>query len=205
MTPNPYRSTFFLTSVNRLSQLPDDVNLEVAFAGRSNAGKSSAINVICDIKGLCKTSKTPGRTQMINYFQIHEKDSRHYLVDLPGYGYAKVPLKIKQHWQKLLHQYLTHRASLKGVVIIMDIRRPMTEYDVIMMNWCREVSMPTHVLLTKMDKLKYGAAKNTLLTTQKVLDREYPDFSCQLFSATKKYGVDKIRSKLNEWYGFESV
>ena len=196
---NNYRNTQYFLSVNELNQLPDDNINEVAFAGRSNAGKSSAINVICDIKNLCRTSKTPGRTQMINYFQIDERDSRNFLVDLPGYGYAKVPLEIKHHWQNLLQEYLTSRESLQGVVIIMDVRRPMTEYDQIMMDWCRDANMPTHVLLTKMDKLKQGAAKNVLLKFKHTLKKDYPQCSAQLFSALKKQGLEEARQVLDGW------
>ncbi|MFK5984963.1 MAG: ribosome biogenesis GTP-binding protein YihA/YsxC [Pseudomonadota bacterium] len=196
---NNYRSSQFFLSVNNLAQLPDDNICEVAFAGRSNAGKSSAINVICDIKNLCRTSKTPGRTQMINYFQIDERDSRNYLVDLPGYGYAKVPLEVKHHWQSLLQEYLSTRESLQGVVIIMDVRRPMTEYDQIMMDWCKAAKMPTHVLLTKKDKLNAGAAKNILLKFKQMLKKDYPNCSAQLFSALKKQGADEVRDVLDGW------
>ena len=197
---NQYRNTEYFLSVNKLTQLPDDNIKEVAFAGRSNAGKSSAINVICDIKNLCRTSKTPGRTQMINYFQIDERDSRNFLVDLPGYGYAKVPLDVKHHWQNLLQQYLVSRESLQGVVIIMDIRRPMTEYDQIMMDWCRAAKMPTHVLLTKMDKLKQGAAKNVLLKFKQSIKKDYPQCTTQLFSALKKQGLEQAREILDGWF-----
>ncbi len=198
---NPYRSAEFLLSVNNWSQLPNDTAIEVAFAGRSNAGKSSAINTIANIKNLCRTSKTPGRTQMINYFSI---DPQHHLVDLPGYGYAKVPLKIKQHWQTLLERYLIERASLKGVMMIMDVRRPLTQYDTLMLQWCRKANMPAHILLTKSDKFKHGAAKNELLKVQRTLQAEYPDTSAQLFSSLKKTGVGEAREKLNEWFNLTS-
>ncbi len=198
---NPYRSAEFLLSVNNWSQLPHDNAIEVAFAGRSNAGKSSAINTIANIKNLCRTSKTPGRTQMINYFSI---DPQHHLVDLPGYGYAKVPLKIKQHWQTLLERYLIERASLKGVMMIMDVRRPLTQYDTLMLQWCRKANMPAHILLTKSDKFKHGAAKNELLKVQRTLQAEYPDTSAQLFSSLKKTGVGEAREKLNEWFNLTS-
>jgi GTP-binding protein len=198
---NPYRSAEFLLSVNNWSQLPNDNAIEVAFAGRSNAGKSSAINTISNIKNLCRTSKTPGRTQMINYFSI---DPQHHLVDLPGYGYAKVPLKIKQHWQTLLERYLIERASLKGVMMIMDVRRPLTQYDTLMLQWCRKANMSAHILLTKSDKFKRGAAKNELLKVQRILQAEYPDTSAQLFSSLKKTGVDEAREKLNDWFNLTS-
>lgn len=198
--PNHYRSAEFLLSVNNWSQLPDDNAIEVAFAGRSNAGKSSAINTISDIKSLCRTSKTPGRTQMINYFSI--APTRH-LVDLPGYGYAKVPLSVKQHWQILLERYLIERSSLKGVMMIMDVRRPLTEYDCLMLQWCQKAGMPAHILLTKADKFKRGAAQNILLNVQRTLKTDYPGTTVQLFSALKKTGVDEAREVLNNWFHLE--
>ncbi len=197
LNSNPYNKAKFLLSVNTLSQLPSDDAIEVAFAGRSNAGKSSAINTISNIKSLCRTSKTPGRTQMINYFSI---DAQHHLVDLPGYGYAKVPLKVKQHWQNLLQNYLLKRSSLRGVIIIMDVRRPLTDYDVQMLQWCRNSEMSTHILLTKADKLKKGAAKNTLFKVQGTLNTDYPGMTVQLFSSLKKTGVDEVKEVLNRWF-----
>jgi len=214
MSKNLFRDCTFYTSVNQLSQLPEDDMIEVAFAGRSNAGKSSAINVISDIKNLCRTSKTPGRTQMINYFQLTKKQdesdsedthAQRFLVDLPGYGYAKVPLKVKQHWQNLLERYLSERQSLRGVIVIMDIRHPLTEHDRVMLDWCRGANMPTHVLLTKMDKLNFGAAKSSLLKVQKTLKEQYPQASIQLFSALKKTGVDEARDILLNWLDFEAI
>jgi GTP-binding protein len=197
---NNYRNSQFFLSVNELTQLPDDDINEIAFAGRSNAGKSSAINVICDIKNLCRTSKTPGRTQMINYFKTDDQDNDNYLVDLPGYGYAKVSLDVKHHWQQLLQEYLTSRESLRGVVIIMDIRRPFTEYDNIMLEWSKAANMPTHILLTKMDKFKRGAAKNTLLKVKRDLQQNYQDCTVQLFSALKKQGAEEAREVLDNWF-----
>ncbi len=197
LNSNPYNKAKFLLSVNTLSQLPSDDAIEVAFAGRSNAGKSSAINTISNIKSLCRTSKTPGRTQMINYFSI---DAQHHLVDLPGYGYAKVPLKVKQHWQNLLQNYLLKRSSLRGVIIIMDVRRALTDYDIQMLQWCRNSEMSTHILLTKADKLKKGAAKNTLFKVQGTLNTDYPGTTVQLFSSLKKTGVDEVKEVLNHWF-----
>ena len=200
--PNHYRCAEFLLSVNKWSQLPHDEAIEVAFAGRSNAGKSSAINTITDIKSLCRTSKTPGRTQMINYFSI---DPSRHLVDLPGYGYAKVPLKVKQHWQNLLERYLLDRSSLRGVMIIMDVRRPLTEYDCLMLQWCQKADMSAHILLTKADKFKRGAAQNVLLKVQQTLKSDYPGTSVQLFSALKKTGVEEAREKLNHWFELDDL
>ncbi|MCU7938375.1 MAG: ribosome biogenesis GTP-binding protein YihA/YsxC [gamma proteobacterium symbiont of Bathyaustriella thionipta] len=199
--PNHYRSAEFLLSVNNWSQLPQDDAIEVAFAGRSNAGKSSAINTISDIKSLCRTSKTPGRTQMINYFSI---DPERHLVDLPGYGYAKVPIKVKQHWQVLLERYLIERSSLRGVMMIMDVRRPLTEYDCLMLQWCQKADMSAHILLTKADKFKRGAAQNILLKVRRTLNTEYPGTSVQLFSALHKTGVDEAREVLDNWFALES-
>lgn len=195
--PNPYRNAEFLLSVNKWSQLPSDDAIEVAFAGRSNAGKSSAINTITDINSLCRTSKTPGRTQMINFFSI---TPHKHLVDLPGYGYAKVPVKIKQHWQNLLERYLVERDALRGVILIMDVRRPLTEYDCLMLRWCQKSAMSTHILLTKADKLKRGAAQNILLNVRRTLKTDYPGTTIQLFSALKKTGVDEVREVLNGWF-----
>ncbi len=200
--PNHYRHAEFLLSVNKWSQLPHDEAIEIAFAGRSNAGKSSAINTISDIKSLCRTSKTPGRTQMINYFSI---DPSRHLVDLPGYGYAKVPLKVKQHWQNLLERYLIDRSSLRGVMMIMDVRRPLTEYDCLMLQWCQKAEMSAHILLTKSDKFKRGAAQNILLKVRQTLKTDYPGTTVQLFSALKKTGVDEAREKLNEWFEFNAT
>jgi len=197
---NHYHTAEFLLSVNNWSQLPQDDAIEIAFAGRSNAGKSSAINTISEIKSLCRTSKTPGRTQMINYFSI---DPQRHLVDLPGYGYAKVPLKIKHHWQNLLERYLIERASLKGVMMMMDVRRPLTEYDVLMLQWCQKADMPAHILLTKADKFKRGAAQNILLKVRQTVATEYPGTTVQLFSALKKTGVDDAREVLDQWFELE--
>ena len=195
--PNPYRKAEFLLSVNKWADLPADSITEVAFAGRSNAGKSSAINAITDIKTLCRTSKTPGRTQMINYFTV---SAGKHLVDLPGYGYAKVPVKVKQHWQNLLERYLVERPMLRGVVMIMDVRRPLTEYDVLMLQWCQRAEMPTHILLTKADKFKRGAAQNILLKVRRILKEDFPGTTVQLFSALKKTGLDEARTHLDEWF-----
>lgn len=200
--PNPFRHAEFLLSVNKWSQLPSEDAIEIAFAGRSNAGKSSAINTITDIKSLCRTSKTPGRTQMINFFSI---DPQHHLVDLPGYGYAKVPVQIKQHWQNLLERYLIERSALKGVVMIMDVRRPLTEYDRLMLQWCQKSEMSAHILLTKADKFKRGAAQNILLKVRRTIKTEYPGTTVQLFSALKKTGVEEARDKLSEWFGLNEA
>jgi len=194
---NPYRQATYVLNAARLSQLPQDFGREVAFAGRSNAGKSSAINHLTDQKSLARTSKTPGRTQQIVVFEI---DLSRRITDLPGYGYAKVPDKMKQDWRQLMAQYFEVRTSLRGVVLVMDIRHPMRPFDEQMLEWCRAVDMPCHILLTKCDKLKRGAAQSTLLG----LKRHLPEkASVQLFSALKKVGREQLIAKLDEWFEFE--
>ncbi len=194
--PNPFRLASFLTSANQLNQLPPDEGLEVAFAGRSNAGKSSALNTLTDQRSLARTSKTPGRTQLINFFII---DEQHRLVDLPGYGYAKVPEAIKRHWQQVLADYLRVRRCLRGLILLMDIRHPFKEFDRQMLDWCTHQQMPVHILLTKADKLKRGPAGNTLQQVRKTLKTDYPLATVQLFSSLDKQGVEQAREKLAEW------
>lgn len=198
---NHYRTASFLTSASKASQFPEHDMLEVGFAGRSNAGKSSAINTLCDQKALARTSKTPGRTQLINFFPVNEE---HCLVDLPGYGYAKVPEKIRKEWQKLMESYLGERKQLRGLVIIMDIRHPLKDYDVQMLEWCEEMGTPAHVLLTKADKLKKGAASKQLLGVKKALKDEEFDVTVQMFSALKKTGMEELQKVLNGWLGVVS-
>lgn len=203
---NYYHKALYTKSAHTLGQLPKDEGLEVAFAGRSNAGKSSALNTLADHKNLARTSKTPGRTQQINFFQLDENRS---LVDLPGYGYAKVPLKIKEHWQHTLQQYLETRQALKGLVLLMDIRHPLTEYDVQMLHWCYAVDMSVHVLLTKADKVSRGAGCNTLNKVKQDLKTIFQEAneqwcSVQLFSSLTKIGVDECRAKLNGWFDFSA-
>lgn len=194
-----YNSARYLTSASKLSQCPDDLGAEVAFAGRSNAGKSSAINALTNQGQLARVSKTPGRTQLINFFDLNLEGLR--LVDLPGYGYAKVPIALKQHWQKHLDAYLQHRECLRGVVLVMDIRHPMKEFDQMMVQWCQSTGVPLHVLLTKADKLKKGPAQSTLLTLRKSLQEALGDnVSVQTFSALKKSGIDQLRDRLDSWF-----
>lgn len=194
-----YRQTVYTTSAQKLSQLPDDTGIEVAIAGRSNAGKSSAINAMTDQNGLAKVSKTPGRTQMINFFQIEE--GRH-LVDLPGYGYAKVPLAVKKHWVKTLESYLAQRECLKGLFVVMDIRHPLRDQDWQMVRWAHGSNVPLHVLLTKADKLKRGAAMAQLHQVLNAFEAENINASLQLFSSLKKQGIDDAHSVLDEWFGY---
>lgn len=190
-----YRQAHFLISAGNAKQFPQN-GCEVAFAGRSNAGKSSAINTLCDNKGLARTSKTPGRTRLVNFFEL---DEERRLVDLPGYGFAKVPLAIKNEWEKLMTIYLSEQQALNGLIIIMDIRHPLNEYDWQMLKWCHHYQLPAHVLLTKADKIKRGAQQNSKLQTQKQLKDAGINASVQTFSALKKTGLDELVIKLNDW------
>lgn len=200
---NPlYRQAAFLTSAAKLSQAPADEGYEVAFAGRSNAGKSSAINTLCGQKALARTSKTPGRTQLLNFFAL---DGQRRIVDLPGYGYAKVSEGIKRDWQGTLAEYLERRECLHGLILMMDIRHPLKDYDRQMLDWARHISLPVHVLLTKSDKLKKGPASSTLLKVRAELSRLDPGFSVQTFSALKRSGVDQAHAKLDSWFGLPSA
>ncbi len=192
---NPFSNINFLTSVPSPTQAPDDKGAEVAFAGRSNAGKSSALNAITGRKSLARTSKTPGRTQHLVFFELDEHTR---LVDLPGYGYAKVPEHVKHKWGQAMAEYLQSRQSLQGLVLLMDIRHPLTEFDQQMLDWCRHAEMPVHILLTKADKLKRGPAKSTLLKLQKTLE-DYPEVTIQMFSALKKQGVEEAQAVIMQW------
>ncbi len=192
---NPFSQARFLLSCARLEQLPNDELPELAFAGRSNAGKSSALNVICSKKQLARVSKTPGRTQMINLFELN---SGARLADLPGYGYAQVPPELRRSWGALIGGYVETRPNLRGIVLIMDVRHPLTDFDKQMLGWTRTVHRPCHILLTKADKLGYGASKNTLLGVNKGLSELGVLASVQLFSASSHQGVDEARAKLQE-------
>jgi GTP-binding protein len=190
---NPLRAARYLRSVHETAQLPPDEALEVAIAGRSNAGKSSAINAITDQNALARTSKTPGRTQQLIYFEV--APGRH-LVDLPGYGYAKVPPSLREHWQGLIDGYFRTRQSLKGLVVVMDIRHPLKDFDRLMLDYGFQRGLACHVLLTKADKLARGQQSNTLLETRRALG-EFA--TAQLFSAESKQGVDEARALLARW------
>lgn len=191
-------STSFLTSAAELSQAPEDKGLEVAFCGRSNAGKSSAINFLTDNPKLAKTSKTPGRTQLINFFSI---DDHTRLVDLPGYGYAKVPEKVRRSWHRHIDDYLRNRQSLSGLVLVMDVRHPLKPFDEMMIDWTRETTLPIHLLLTKSDKLKKGPATATLQRISRQFEAGIGSglISVQLFSSAKKTGKDVLLKTLSNW------
>jgi GTP-binding protein len=186
----------FIKSASQVEQCPLDRGYEVAFAGRSNAGKSSALNTLTHAR-LARTSKTPGRTQLINFFGL---DEQRRLVDLPGYGYAKVPLALKEHWKEHLDAYLTGRESLAGLVLVMDIRHPLSDFDRMMLEWSDVTGLPAHILLSKADKLAYGAAKNVLLKVQTIVRKEYGNrASVQLFSAPKRQGLEEAYAILESW------
>lgn len=186
----------FIKSASQVEQCPLDRGYEVAFAGRSNAGKSSALNTLTHAR-LARTSKTPGRTQLINFFAL---DEQRRLVDLPGYGYAKVPLALKEHWKEHLDAYLTGRDSLAGLVLVMDIRHPLSDFDRMMLEWSDVTGLPAHVLLSKADKLAYGAAKNVLLKVQTIVRKEYGNrATVQLFSAPKRQGLEEAYEVLETW------
>ena len=194
-----FNKTSFLMSAPSIKQSPSDEGKEVAFAGRSNAGKSSVINTLTDNKKLARTSKTPGRTQLLNFFSLSE-DRR--LVDLPGYGFAKVPIIVKRNWDRNLAGYLQERQSLVGVVILMDIRHPLQKYDWQIIRWASESKMPIHLLLTKSDKLTRGAINNVLLSVEEELAKEKlsASFTIQAFSSIKKFGLDELKQKLTIWF-----
>jgi len=190
---NSFRQAHFLTSAFELSQLIPDHGYEIAFAGRSNAGKSSAINCLTEQKGLCKTSKTPGRTQLINFFELGDE---RYLVDLPGYGFAKVSKKMRKHWDLVLSTYLLHRISLKGLIIVVDIRRGINDMDQALIDMVGH-QLPLHILLTKADKLSRTAVHAAKLRTEQQLDDNR--HSVSFLSTLDKQGLDQLRLKCAEF------
>jgi len=185
---NPFARAEFRISCADLQQLPRDEQPEIAFAGRSNAGKSSALNTICNHKQLARVSKTPGRTQLINLFEIPNIGR---FADLPGYGYAEVPAAMRKGWGQLIGNYVDVRTNLRGIVLIMDIRHPMTDFDTQMLDWAQQAARPVHILLTKADKLGYGAAKNQLLKVRRELEVYEQRPSIQLFSSQEKTGLEE--------------
>ena len=198
MNTHHYSQIRFLKSVADCSQLPPDTGAEVAFAGRSNVGKSSVLNTLTAIHKIARTSKTPGRTQLINFFEF-EGDHQKRLVDLPGYGYAKVPKPMQAHWQELVGNYCEHRHSLKGLILVMDIRHPLKPMDCQLIEWATAYQRPIHILLNKADKLNRGPANQVLFGIQAEL-RGYEDLlSVQLFSALKKSGIDDLKQTTDRW------
>ncbi|HEU4707964.1 MAG TPA: ribosome biogenesis GTP-binding protein YihA/YsxC [Methylophilaceae bacterium] len=188
-------ATFYL-SAHHLQDLPPPSGIEVAFAGRSNAGKSSALNTLANINRLAFVSKQPGRTQLINFFSL---GGERYLVDLPGYGYAKVPEAMRKHWQMTLSSYLSHRSTIGGLVLVMDCRHPLTPLDRQMLDWFSPTGRPIHVLLTKSDKLSRSEANKTLMAVRKQLNQHWPNCTVQLFSSLKKQGVEEAEQIIGQW------
>ena len=198
MSKNHYKKAFFIIGAYKLEQLPDDDGAEVVFAGRSNAGKSSVLNALSNHSGLARTSKTPGRTQQINVFEL---DKSRRLLDLPGYGYAKVPIAIRQHWGKTLRRFFSIRQSLCGLVLVMDIRHPFKASDEQLLDWCQTASLPVHILLNKADKLSRGASLDVLRKSTHRVDREL--ISLQLFSVPARLGIEEARQKLDKWFSYD--
>ncbi|MGO1246065.1 MAG: ribosome biogenesis GTP-binding protein YihA/YsxC [Oceanisphaera sp.] len=191
-----FNSARFITSAPDITQMPEDTGVEIAFAGRSNAGKSSALNTITQQKSLARISKTPGRTQLINVFELSEGKR---LIDLPGYGYAKVPQEMKKKWQEALSIYLQQRESLKGLVVLMDIRHPLKDIDQQLLEWASESQLPVLALLTKCDKLKPGQRNSEVLRVRKAVTEFGGDIRVESFSSLKTLGVDKAKAILSEW------
>jgi GTP-binding protein len=202
--PNPLERARYLLAAHTDRQLPPDGAAEVAFAGRSNAGKSSALNALCRQNALAKVSKTPGRTQQLVYFELPPHEGR-YLVDLPGYGYAKVPKDLQAHWQAFIERYFESRQSLKGLVVVMDIRHPLKEYDRQMLGYAVRRGLPAYALLTKADKLSRGAASSAVLAVRRELAAFAADtVGVQAFSAESKQGVDEARAVVSGWLGLQA-
>lgn len=201
MLSNPYTKATFLKSCAKINQLPDDGGYEIAFAGRSNAGKSSALNCLTQNNQLAKTSKTPGRTQLINLFTL---DHERRLVDLPGYGYAKVNLSIKEEWQKTLTRYLSERQCLKGIILLMDCRHPLKELDQNMIDFCIQRDIPVHILLTKVDKISRNELTLTLKKVKQAYDLIGDMVTVSPFSSLKKQGLEDLIRLLNQWYKLSS-
>ncbi|WP_445395280.1 ribosome biogenesis GTP-binding protein YihA/YsxC [Zobellella sp. An-6] len=191
-----FNTARFITSAPNINQMPADTGVEIAFAGRSNAGKSSALNTITQQKSLARTSKTPGRTQLINVFELSEGKR---LIDLPGYGYAKVPEEMKLKWQAALSEYLQKRDSLKGLVVLMDIRHPLKDIDQQLLQWASDSGLPVLALLTKCDKLKSGARKAEVLKVREAVAVFGGNIRVEAFSSLKGTGVDRAREVLTEW------
>lgn len=195
-----YHKTHFLTSAANITQLPQDSGIEIAFAGRSNAGKSTALNALTNQKNLARTSKTPGRTQLINLFEI---EPEYKLVDLPGYGYAAVPEQMKLQWQKSLGEYLQKRECLQGLVVLMDIRHPLKDLDQQMIEWAVASELPVLLLLTKADKLSQSARSKQVKMVREAILPFQGNIQVEAFSALNKIGIDRLSSKLDEWFSIK--
>ncbi|WP_373869984.1 ribosome biogenesis GTP-binding protein YihA/YsxC [Agarivorans litoreus] len=192
-----FQNTHFITSAPNIQAMPEDSGIEIAFAGRSNAGKSSALNTLTRQKSLARTSKTPGRTQLINVFEISEGFR---LIDLPGYGFAQVPEEVKKQWQKSLSEYLQDRQSLKGIVVLMDIRHPFKDTDAGLIQWAVDCELPVLALLTKSDKLKQGARKTAILKGRETAKAFGGNVRVEAFSSLKKQGLDVLQNTLIAWF-----
>ena len=186
----------FALSVPNVGDMPNDNGIEIAFAGRSNTGKSSAINVLCGQRGLARTSRTPGRTQHLVVFEL---DGPRRLVDLPGFGYAKVSKRIRTHWDRALPEYLETRRSLAGLMVVMDVRHPLKPQEVMLVDWCAIADVPLHVLLNKCDKLNKGQAQNALLKVSRYLEAAGGAATAQLFSALKRTGIEQAHEAAGRW------
>lgn len=190
-----FRRCEFLKGAVKLSQCPPQGTPEVAFAGRSNAGKSSALNCITNRRGLARASKTPGRTREINFFDLGDGGR---LVDLPGYGFARVPENMRKQWRQMMETYLSKRDDLRGVILMMDVRHPLTDFDRQMLEWTSAVGLPCHILLTKADKLSRGKSGSVLLQLRKAI-AEQPQITAQLFSSLTPLGVDEAKAQITTW------
>ncbi len=199
MIRSHYQNATFLLSVAELKQLPPDQGIEVAIVGRSNAGKSSVLNQLTHNKSLARVSKTPGRTQHINLFGL---DENRRIADLPGYGYAKVTLEVKMHWQKNLDAYLRKRECLRGLILVMDIRHPLKDFDQKLLIWSSACDLPVHILLNKADKLSANAAKKTLRDVEEAVTVYQNPITIQTFSALKAVGVKELHAVLDTWFGY---
>lgn len=201
---NPFQRARYLLSAHNPGQLPPDGGFEVAFAGRSNAGKSTALNAICQQGSLARVSKTPGRTQQLVFFDFTPRQGEmpgdRFLVDLPGYGYAKVPKDLQAHWQAFLDRYFATRQALKGLVVVMDIRHPLRDYDLQMLGYAADRGLPAHALLTKADKLGRGAQMQTMQAVSREMQSRFGDsVGVQVFSGESRQGVDEVRAVVARW------
>lgn len=194
-----YKKTYFLLSVADVKQLPPDQGIEVAIVGRSNAGKSSILNKITQIKNLARVSKTPGRTQLVNIFVV---DDNRRLVDLPGFGYAKAPIDAKKKWEKTVDAYVSKRQCLRGILLVMDVRHPLRDLDIQMLHFCEHNNLPVHILLNKIDKLSKREFHNTLTKVKSALTSLANIVTVQGFSALKGVGTDELYKTLNAWYEY---